>query len=154
MVLAHELGHLKCEHGLWITALNVLAFGIRQTIFGMLLSPTLEGLLLQWLRAAEYTCDRAAILVAQDWRLAANTILKINVGNAGKIYGSSPNVDAFLEQGERLREETKSSSGTYISGRLEQQSTHPLPVVRVRMMKEWSESAQYKGIIARGTRDS
>jgi Zn-dependent protease with chaperone function len=120
----------------------------------MLLSPTLERLLFQWLRAAEYTCDRAAILVAQDWRLAANTILKINVGNPGKIYGSSPNVDAFLEQGERLREETKSSSGTFISERLEQQSTHPLPVVRVRMMKEWSESAQYKGIIARGTRDS
>ncbi len=26
-VLAHELGHLKCDHGLWLTAANVLAMG-------------------------------------------------------------------------------------------------------------------------------
>lgn len=26
-VLAHELGHLKCDHGVWLTAANVLASG-------------------------------------------------------------------------------------------------------------------------------
>ena len=26
-VIAHELGHLKCEHGTWLTAANVLASG-------------------------------------------------------------------------------------------------------------------------------
>lgn len=26
-VLAHELGHLKCDHGLWLTVANVLASG-------------------------------------------------------------------------------------------------------------------------------
>ena len=26
-VLAHELGHLKCDHGVWLTAANVLALG-------------------------------------------------------------------------------------------------------------------------------
>ena len=26
-VLAHELGHLKCDHGVWLTAANVIASG-------------------------------------------------------------------------------------------------------------------------------
>ena len=150
VVLAHELGHLKCEHGLWITALNVLSIGVRQAgLLGPLISPVIDALLLEWLRAAEYTCDRAAILVAQDWKVAANAMLKISVGNA-KIYGSSPNIDAFLEQADRLKEESQSPSGAMISDRLEQQATHPLPVARVKMMKEWGQSAQYKGILARG----
>ena len=27
-VVAHELGHIKCEHGVWITAANALALGL------------------------------------------------------------------------------------------------------------------------------
>lgn len=26
-VIAHELAHLKCDHGVWLTAANVLALG-------------------------------------------------------------------------------------------------------------------------------
>ncbi len=26
-IIAHELGHLKCDHGVWLTAANVLALG-------------------------------------------------------------------------------------------------------------------------------
>ena len=62
-VLAHELGHLKCDHGLWLTVANVLASGtvsLLPVITGMV-----EEALMRWLRAAELTCDRAALLVAQ-----------------------------------------------------------------------------------------
>ena len=36
------------------------------TGLGGLIAPRLEEQLLRWLRAAELTCDRAALLVAQD----------------------------------------------------------------------------------------
>ena len=26
-VLAHELGHLRCDHGVWLTVANILALG-------------------------------------------------------------------------------------------------------------------------------
>lgn len=26
-VLAHELGHLKCDHGVWLTIANILTLG-------------------------------------------------------------------------------------------------------------------------------
>lgn len=63
-VLAHELGHLKCDHGVWLTAANVLAMGTVSLL--PVVSSAVEEGLLRWLRAAELTCDRAALLVAQD----------------------------------------------------------------------------------------
>ena len=44
------------------TALNTLFF----TGLGGFIAQSLEEQLFRWLRAAELTCDRAALLVAQD----------------------------------------------------------------------------------------
>jgi hypothetical protein len=63
-VLAHELGHLKCDHGLWLTVANVIASGAVSVL--PVVSGAVEDALMRWLRAAELTCDRAALLVAQD----------------------------------------------------------------------------------------
>ncbi len=68
-VLAHELGHLKCEHGVWLTVAHVLAGGTLSVL--PVMARAVEDNLLRWLRAAELTCDRAALLVAQDPRRAA-----------------------------------------------------------------------------------
>ncbi|KAL5652360.1 hypothetical protein ACJX0J_037818, partial [Zea mays] len=69
-VLAHELGHLKCDHGVWLTFANILTMGA-YTVPGFdMVAGFLEEQLYRWLRAAELTCDRAA-LVVQDpkrWR--------------------------------------------------------------------------------------
>lgn len=63
-MLAHELGHLKCDHGVWLTVANVLASGTVSML--PVVTSMVEEALLRWLRAAELTCDRAALLVAQD----------------------------------------------------------------------------------------
>ena len=146
-VLAHELGHLKCEHGLWITAANIMTqfFG---GVLGQLLAPVLESLLLRWQRSAEYTCDRAALLVAGDWRTVASTFLKLSGGS--NSYGASLNLDAFMEQSKRFDEAIKTSVGSVVSTGLEQGSTHPLPIVRIRELKKWSEGSQYRGLNRRG----
>ncbi|CAL2250606.1 unnamed protein product [Prunus armeniaca] len=75
-VLAHELGHLKCDHGVWLTFANILTLGaytipdkVPDTFIlrlGGMIAQSLEEQLFRWLRAAELTCDRAALLVAQD----------------------------------------------------------------------------------------
>ncbi|XP_018625274.1 plastoglobule-localized metallopeptidase 48, chloroplastic isoform X2 [Nicotiana tomentosiformis] len=72
-VLAHELGHLKCDHGLWLTFANILTLGA-YTVPGIggLIAQRLEEQLFRWLRAAELTCDRAALLVAQDPKKCSN----------------------------------------------------------------------------------
>ncbi|GFP98978.1 protease htpx homolog 2 [Phtheirospermum japonicum] len=66
-VLAHELGHLKCDHGVWLTFANILTLGAYSVPgLGSLIAQQLEEQLFRWLRAAELTCDRAALLVARD----------------------------------------------------------------------------------------
>ena len=55
-VIAHELGHLKCDHGVWLTIGNVLASGTIN--FLPVVSSAVEEALFKWMRAAELTCDR------------------------------------------------------------------------------------------------
>ncbi len=61
-----ELASLLHAHllaGVWLTAANVLALGTVSLL--PIVSSAVEEGLLRWLRAAELTCDRAALLVAQ-----------------------------------------------------------------------------------------
>lgn len=93
-IIAHELGHLKCSHGVWLTMANVIA---SSTVSALpLLSGALEDGLLRWLRAAELTCDRAALLVAQDHRVVISTLMKL-AGGSPKL-NAELNIDAFLHQ--------------------------------------------------------
>jgi len=67
-VIGHELGHLKCEHGVWMTLLN-LSTQVLDALVGPIVSIPTQQLLLRWQRAAEFSCDRAALLVAQDYKV-------------------------------------------------------------------------------------
>ena len=93
-VIAHELGHLKCSHGVWLTMANVLANNTLSVL--PLLSGAIEEGLLRWLRAAELTCDRAALLVAQDHRIVISSLMKL-AGGSPKL-NAELNVEAFLRQ--------------------------------------------------------
>jgi hypothetical protein len=46
-----------------IVEVGVCAYGLG---LGVIIARNLEEQLMRWLRAAELTCDRAALLVAQD----------------------------------------------------------------------------------------
>ena len=61
-----------------------------------LLSGAVEEGLLRWLRAAELTCDRAALLVAQDHRVVISALMKL-AGGSPKL-NAELNVEAFLRQ--------------------------------------------------------
>jgi len=146
-VIAHELGHLKCEHGLWVTLLNLLLQGLGDV---PAVAMPLQSLLLRWQRSAEYTCDRAAVLVTQDVDTVASVFLKLSGGNAR--YGKELSVSGFLKQAEEFESETRKADG--VVGRLfttlvEQQATHPLAVQRVKELDSFFRSSAYRGILSR-----
>lgn len=148
-VLAHELGHLKCEHGVWFSMANVVLL-----VSGQLLGDTagravLEGLnaqLLRWQRAAEFSCDRAALLVMQDPRVVMSALMKL-CGGSPK-YAAQMDVDAFLEQADAFDEASSTRFGRIIKEAMT--STHPLPVLRVRELKRWAESNHFQSIVRSG----
>lgn len=149
-VFAHELGHLKCDHGVWLTFVNILAIGA-YTVPGLggMIARSLEEQLFRWLRAAELTCDRAALLVAQDPKVVISVLMKLAGGCPS--LSDQLNVDAFLEQARSYDKASSSPFGWYIRNAQTSQLSHPLPVLRAREIDEWSRSQEYRSLLTRGT---
>ncbi|KAH6766604.1 Peptidase family M48 family protein [Perilla frutescens var. hirtella] len=147
-VLAHELGHLKCDHGVWLTFANILTLGAYSVPgLGGFIAQQLEEQLLRWLRAAELTCDRAALLVARDPKVVISVLMKLAGGCPS--MADQLNVDAFLEQARSYEKASSSPVGWYISNAQTRQLSHPLPVLRAREIDEWSRSKEYQSLLKR-----
>ncbi|CAL1391423.1 unnamed protein product [Linum trigynum] len=147
-VLAHELGHLKCDHGVWLTFANILMLGA-YTVPGIggMIAQSLEEQLFRWIRSAELTCDRAALLVAQDPKVVISLLMKLCGGSPS--LADQLNVDAFLEQARSYDRASSSPMGWYIRNAQTRQLSHPLPVLRAREIDEWSRSQEYKKLLNR-----
>jgi Zn-dependent protease with chaperone function len=87
-VIGHELGHLKCEHSVWLTIAGLAA---DLPVVGA----SARGVLQRWRLAAELTCDRAALLVAQDSTIVAGALLKLVAGTGVDRLLSA---EAFMQQ--------------------------------------------------------
>lgn len=118
---------------------------------GSLIAQNLETQLMRWLRAAELTCDRAALLVAQDPKVVVSVLMKLAGGSPS--LAKDLNVEAFLEQA-RSYDEVSSSSplSWYLRNAQTQQLSHPLPVLRAREIDQWSKGREYRALLEKGKR--
>ena len=143
-VLAHEAAHVHSDHVLYQTALLIL---VR---LGTSRLPALAGLpllairlaLLEWFRAAELSCDRAASLVTRDTTAVCRSLMVLSAGAAADQL----NLDAFIAQAADYEE---SGSGldrlTKLTNDLN--LTHPMPVRRVRALLDWVRAGDYDRIV-------
>ncbi|CAM6104417.1 unnamed protein product [Calypogeia fissa] len=152
-VLAHELGHLKCDHGIWLSFANIVALGAYSLPgLGAFLARNLEEQLMRWVRAAELTCDRAALLVAQDPEVVISVLMKL-AGGCPSLSGQL-SVGAFLKQARSYEEASQSPLGWYLRNAQTKQLSHPLPVLRALEIDQWSRGAEYKALLAQASRAS
>jgi Zn-dependent protease with chaperone function len=145
-VLGHEAGHVLSDHVLYRTALMILlAAG---TSIARL--PVMAGLpllavrlaLLEWFRASELSCDRAATLVNRDPLVTSRTLLVMAGGTASRKL----NLDAFLRQANEYVEwEPGWDKLTRL--RMELARTHAFPVRRVSELMKWVRSGDYDRIM-------
>ncbi len=140
-VFAHEAGHVLSDHVLYSTALVIL---VRLTAIPGIPVPLfpLRAALLEWSRAAELSCDRAAALVTRDPLAVCRTLMVIAAGaEAGNL-----DLDVFMRQGQEYRE--KSSPFDRFSRLLADLNlTHPMSVQRVHELMTWVQSADYDRIV-------
>lgn len=147
-VLAHELGHLKCDHGVWLTFANILTMGAYNVPgLGGFIAQSLEEQLYRWVRAAELTCDRAALLVAQDPKVVISVLMKLAGGSPS--LSNQLNIDAFLEQARSYDKASSTPFGWYIRNAQTKQLSHPLPVLRAREIDMWSRGLEYQALLRR-----
>ena len=139
-IIGHELGHLKCNHSLYLTLGGLVSTPIRNL---PLLGPQAEKLMRDWRLAAEYSCDRAAQLVSQDVNVVAGAMLKLFAGTS-----RVSNTKAFIEQSREYEKLFKAANPLVKASIRMQQRTHPLPVKRIAELEKWAESSQYQKIIS------
>ena len=145
-VIAHELGHLKCEHGVYLTMANVLVLAANLLpTWGTILAQSLQEQMLQWVRCAEFSCDRAALLAIQDPKVVMSVLMKLAGGSPS--LAPQLNLDAFIEQAQAYDSIGTDSIGEMLQAAQTAQLTHPVPVIRAREIKRWSSSAEYQAIL-------
>lgn len=140
-VIAHELGHLKCDHGVYLALANLISLAASQLPLGEALAQTLQVQMMEWVRCAEFTCDRAALLVAQDPRVVASLLMKLSGGSP--TLSSQLNLDAFLEQARSYDAISNDQLGDLLKQMRTQNLTHPVPVLRAREVDRWAASQDY-----------
>lgn len=100
-VVAHEVGHIACEHMLYKSLAGLLG-ELGRAVLGRLLGPpaellsgALELAMLRWSRAAEYSCDRAALLVVDDAEVVARTLARL--GGPSRRFRDELDLQAALQ---------------------------------------------------------
>ncbi|MFN9175641.1 MAG: M48 family metallopeptidase, partial [Synechocystis sp.] len=145
-VIAHELGHLKCEHGVYLTAANimVLAVGLIPN-WGAMLTQSLQAQMLEWVRCAEFSCDRAALLAVQDPKVVMSVLMKL-AGGSPKL-APLLNLEAFIEQARDYDRISEDEMGAMLRTMQTQDLTHPVPVLRAKEIDRWSSSQTYQNLL-------
>ena len=144
-VIAHELGHLKCDHSVYLTLANLLTLAASQLPLGEVLAQNLQSQMMEWVRCAEFTCDRAALLVAQDPRIVASLLMKL-AGGAPSLVNEL-NVEDFLNQARSYDAISNDALGEALKQIRTQGLTHPVPVLRAREIDRWAGSQDYYALV-------
>ena len=141
-VMAHELGHLKCEHGVYLTLANIMVLGASLLPnWGAALAQSLQAQMLQWVRCAEFSCDRAALLVAQDPKVVMSILMKLAGGSP--TIAPQLNLEAFIEQARHYEAMSNTVLGEMLKQAQTEQLTHPVPVLRAKEIDRWASSQEY-----------
>lgn len=146
-VLGHELGHVKAGHVLYRSIAYFLAnIMMRFLGLGQIASMGLAVALYDWARKSELTADRAELLVTQDIEVCLRINMKLAAGS--KTVYDQIDHNEFLRQADSYEDLDYSTLNKVYKFMQELWLTHPVPVYRAKEIKAWSESKQYKEIMA------
>lgn len=153
-LIGHELGHIKANHVLYFSVGSVLLpllelVGRRTFGLGDAAGAALVFAFYEWVRQAEFTADRAGLLVSQSLTTSVDANIALTAGPTRLRH--EQNREAFMEQARAYQD----------AGTLEQvgkvlifllyghQFTHPMPVHRTQQLERWHQSGAYDAVLDR-----
>jgi Zn-dependent protease with chaperone function len=152
-LMGHELGHIKANHVLYFSVGAVLF-----ALLDMLGRRTLGasdvasyGLVLafyEWSRQAEFSADRAGLLVTQNLSTSIDAEIALTAGP--NRLSHEMNREAFMDQARAYQDaDMLDQVGKALLFALWGKTfTHPMPVHRVQELERWHLSGAYDRIIA------
>ncbi len=108
-VLGHEIGHLISQHALWTTTSMFLVGEQRRNLMGegvmgfltnplKLIEGGVESLVANWMRVADFTADRAALLAVGSFGIARRAIVMLHLKSRREL--DQLDIDAWIRQAE------------------------------------------------------
>jgi Zn-dependent protease with chaperone function len=163
-LLAHELGHIKCDHMRWRSVAQALVVlgaggltllvqnsggglaGTLITVGGSAALLAAAIAIMEWSRKAEFSADRAGLLGCQDLEAAQSTLSKLTVGTLN--YPEPIDRSEVLLQADALEEAIQESVAARMIhyGRMLSQ-THPYLPLRVRDIGLWHSVGEFGRIV-------
>jgi Zn-dependent protease with chaperone function len=142
-IIAHELGHILSDHVMYTTALNVLLAAGNGLPMGLGLPlRAVRAVLLEWMRAAELSCDRAATLAVRDPRIVCRALMVV----AGGLSADKLDLDAFMAQA--MEYESWDDSHDRVRRFFNEiNASHANAVRRVSEVMRWVQSGEYDRIV-------
>lgn len=149
-IIAHELAHILCQHMLYRDVGLALATGTVALTPISKLTPSaihdsLSAVFQAWSRSAEYTADRAALLVLEDPEAFVSCLSKL--AGVPKRYLSEFDPRQFAEQVDEYHE-TATTWSKLVTWNLSLMRSHPEPAKRAAALLDWAESEEYRAILA------
>jgi len=151
-LVGHELGHIKSGHMLYHTVGRLLvplmqALGRRMPIVGDVAAIGSVFAFYEWMRQSEISCDRAGLLVSQDFDTSMGANLAMTGGPSR--FRAEMSLDAFMEQARAYQEApTLDKVGKVILYfTMSWAFTHPQPVHRAQQLEKWVQKGEYRKII-------
>ena len=148
-VMAHELGHLKCEHGVYLTMANIMVLATNLLpIWGALMAQSMQNQMMEWLRCAEFSCDRAALLATQNPKVVMSVLMKLAGGSP--TLAPQLNLDAFIDQARAYEKISETELGEMLKESQTAQLSHLVPVLRAKEIDRWASSQEYQNLLQNG----
>ena len=164
-VLAHECGHIACNHGLYHTIAGMVlgggAIGLQELsvalstkgiageIFGGVLQAVdsaLELAFYHWHRCSELSADRIAVLCCDGAKPVIDTMMRLAGGTLH--FDTEIDKDLFISQAADYHETV---SGNKVNKALEfiltKDDTHPLLAVRAYAAQEFANSVEFQKLL-------
>lgn len=146
-IITHELAHGLCQHLLYRNVGLALAGGTARQLVKLLPSrlvdESLSRVVYAWHRAAEYSADRAALLVLDDPEPLASCLGRL----AGLPSRFAAEFDLQLFAAQIKAHEAKTTLWSRLmTADLGTLASHPEPARRAVAILEWSRSEEYRRI--------
>jgi len=144
-VLAHEAAHVLADHVLYHTALTILVrmgTSVRLPVIAGLPLMAVRSALMEWYRAAELSCDRAAALATRDPEAVCRTLMILAAG----AEADDLDLSQFMAQ---AQEYENGGRGLERLSRMfiDLNVTHPMPVRRAQELMAWVRSGDYDRVV-------
>ena len=137
-VIAHQCGHILCNHQLYHTLFDVMQMG--RGVFSVLrvggVTTTLKWALASWVRGSDLSADRVAVHVVDDVDVVARAILRLSGVGAGVL--AKVDVAQLVLQEEEYRASVESSkAGSLVQGVAVRDLERLYPAARVTELVRW-----------------